>query len=382
MIKLASLIRRKNNNFDLIRLIAALMVIFAHSFDLYKTNGYTDPIKKIFNESAGTLAVYIFFFLSGIFITGSFENKKNHLSFILMRAFRIWPALIVCTVLTVFFIGPSLTTFSVKGYLLHVGTWKFFLSNILLYNPASHILPGLFLYNHLAGAVNGSLWTLPVEVKCYFLIFILGIIGAFRYKRSLMIVFLILLVATVSKYNNYIGFFSANVVLFFIAGSVAYLYKGFILLNYKVCFLLISLCLISFNTTFFHPLFYLTLIYGVLIIGGSGIFKSIKLPGDYSYGAYIYGFIVQQVISNLFPSLNSYSSLIIVFPVVAILSVLSWHIIEKQAIEYGKKIRLFGFKNVGISTGSITEAQSQLQSTNAGNSYINKAKHEDINPEV
>lgn len=360
MIKLASLIRRKNNNFNLIRLIAALMVIFAHSFDLFKTDGYTDPIKRIFNESAGTLAVYIFFFLSGIFITGSFENKKNHLSFILMRVFRIWPALIVCTVLTVFFIGPLLTTLTVKEYLLHVGTWKFFLSNVLLYNPASHTLPGLFLYNHLAGAVNGSLWTLPAEVKCYSFIFILGIIGAFRYKRSLVVIFLILLVASVSKYNNYIGFFSANVVLFFIAGSLAYLYKEFVLLNFKVCILLISLCLISFHTVFFHPFFYLTLIYSALVIGASGIFKSIKLPGDYSYGAYIYGFIVQQVISNLCSFLNPYNSLMIVFPVVAILSVLSWHIIEKPSIEYGKKIRLFSFKKTAIPAVSITEAQSRL----------------------
>src|SRR5581483_1550015 len=114
---LDTVLKRSHNNFDLIRLIAALMVVFGHSFDLFKSYGYHDPVNAAVHESPGTLAVYIFFFLSGIFITQSFLNKKNHLSFARMRLFRIWPGLIVCTLFTVFIIGTTLTDLPIGQYL-------------------------------------------------------------------------------------------------------------------------------------------------------------------------------------------------------------------------------------------------------------------------
>jgi peptidoglycan/LPS O-acetylase OafA/YrhL len=68
-------IDRKNNNFNVIRLLAAILVIFGHSFYLFPTGGYNEPLVGLLKGNyTGILAVYIFFFLSGIFIVSSFVN--------------------------------------------------------------------------------------------------------------------------------------------------------------------------------------------------------------------------------------------------------------------------------------------------------------------
>ena len=125
-INLEQAIRRENNNFDLVRLIAALAVIFGHSFYLFPTNGYKEPISIILkNDYSGSLAVYVFFFLSGIFITSSFDKSNSPVKFVIARAFRIWPALIVCILLTVFVIGPIFTNQSLANYFSAHQTWRY-----------------------------------------------------------------------------------------------------------------------------------------------------------------------------------------------------------------------------------------------------------------
>jgi peptidoglycan/LPS O-acetylase OafA/YrhL len=336
MTRLADIAQRNLNNFDLVRLIAALMVVFGHTFELFKNNGYYDPVKTLFHESAGTLAVYIFFFLSGIFITGSFLNKKDHLSFVRARVLRIWPALIVCTLLTVFVIGPIFTTHLDKYFRL-LRTWKFIASNLLLFRAVTHRLPGVFISNHYGRIINGSLWTLPWEIICYGLVFLFGVTRLVK-NWAMGISFLLILALLFVFNQTGDGMLEVRIVLFFIAGSLAYLNKEHIPVDYRVCLALIVLTALSYPTTLFQPVLYVTLAYTALVLGASTIFKRIKLPGDYSYGIYIYGFLVQQGVNHLYPNLNPYQGLAITIPVVVVLGALSWHLIERRAIVYGRNL--------------------------------------------
>jgi peptidoglycan/LPS O-acetylase OafA/YrhL len=331
---LENILKRSNNNFDLIRLIAALFVIFSHSFIIFK-GAYSEPVDTIVHETAGTLAVYIFFFLSGIFITGSFVGK-NHTAFILQRVFRIWPALIFCTLLTVFLPGLLLTTLPAKAYLTDINTWKFLFSNIILYNVNSHRLPGLFLSNHFGSAVNGSLWTLPYEVGCYCLVFLFGIAGGMRHRLVLIAILLIVLILIITRKGEYAGFLTMPIRLFFIAGSLTYLYREALPVDYRLGLIMIVGCWLSYNTGLFYPVFYLTLIYNTFVLGSSNLFKSLKLPGDYSYGIYIFGFPVQQTINCLYPEIGPYNSLILVIPIVLVCAIVSWHLIEYPSIKYAR----------------------------------------------
>ncbi len=335
MVILGDILKRSKNNFDLIRLIAALMVVFGHSFVLFKNNGSYDPIQNIFHESSGTLAVYIFFFLSGIFISASFLNKKDHISFVRMRFFRIWPGLIICTIFTVLVIGILFTDLTFKQFFFNTDTWTYLISNISFYNSTSHRLPGLFVNNPYGSAVNGSLWTLPFEVKCYCLVFLFGVTGLLN-KRIPMALFFLVLVYLLIFHSSYIDFFGGKLLLFFVAGMVAYLFNDILILDYRIALPAILICAFIYRTDFFTLGFYITLIYSTIVLSASRIFRKIKLPGDYSYGIYIYGFLIQQTLIHLFPDLSPYPGFFISLPIVFILSALSWHLIEKPAINYAK----------------------------------------------
>ena len=91
------------NNFDFIRFCAALLVIFSHSFTLSKPSYYKEPLSFISQGrmNFGEVSVAIFFIISGLLITQSFDRTKNIISFIEARILRIFPALIVVILLTV-----------------------------------------------------------------------------------------------------------------------------------------------------------------------------------------------------------------------------------------------------------------------------------------
>jgi peptidoglycan/LPS O-acetylase OafA/YrhL len=90
------------------------------------------------------------------------------------RALRIFPGLLVCTVLSVVVLGPWLTTLDMATYWRNEHTRGYF-TNLVLY--MTYHLPGVFAQNKLPHAVNGSLWSLPIEFLMYLLLALLGLLG-------------------------------------------------------------------------------------------------------------------------------------------------------------------------------------------------------------
>ena len=113
-IALSDLSSSRANNFNLIRFIAASMVIIYHSYPLTGTIGGLLHEQGI---SLGHVAVDIFFVTSGFLITGSLVARKNLLAFVVARILRIYPALIVAVCFCVFIIGVYFTTQPIESYL-------------------------------------------------------------------------------------------------------------------------------------------------------------------------------------------------------------------------------------------------------------------------
>jgi len=59
-IKISDVIANKNNNFNLIRMLAAIAVIISHSFALSLGDRTHEPIKNLLGISLGEIAVDIF----------------------------------------------------------------------------------------------------------------------------------------------------------------------------------------------------------------------------------------------------------------------------------------------------------------------------------
>ncbi|MBS1635436.1 MAG: acyltransferase [Bacteroidetes bacterium] len=329
------LLDRERNNFDVIRLLAALSVIFGHSFVLFHASS-EEPLRAVLHtDYSGSLAVYVFFFLSGFLVCGSYLRARHALDFLWKRVFRIWPALLVCLLLTVFVVGPWLSTLTVSAYFSQADTWHYLGTNALLYT-VTYNLPGVFDTNLVPHTVNGSLWTLPVEVRCYIVMLLLGICRVLRKPLLVLILFAGLAIVYMQKQEWLDYFFTeygSNLLLFFMAGAVAFLYSRYIVLwpVFSIIFLVLWL-LFKDDSGFSQFLFYIFLIYTLLILASNRYVIAVKPGGDYSYGIYIYGFVVQQCFACLFPSLGSYESMIYTMSVTLIIAVLSWFLIEKPAL--------------------------------------------------
>ena len=154
----------KNNNFNLIRMVAALSVLLAHSFAL--TGESTNKFAQVAGVSSG-IAVDIFFITSGFLVTASLISRQSVSDFFWARFLRIYPALWVMLILTVFGLGVFFTSLSVHAYLSNSSTYNYFYKCGILISGITFNLPGVFKFNPFKYAVNGSLWSLPYEVKCY-----------------------------------------------------------------------------------------------------------------------------------------------------------------------------------------------------------------------
>lgn len=156
----------RRNNFDALRLVASLAVVAGHAWPL--TGVSAAP--RLGGHLVHHDAVYVFFAISGFLITTSWFRSPHPLRYLRNRALRIFPALVLVVIATVFVIGPLVT--SSPDYLGEPATWSY-LGNIAL--VAQYELPGVFQANPVT-AVNGSLWTLGAEFACYLGVLAVGLL--------------------------------------------------------------------------------------------------------------------------------------------------------------------------------------------------------------
>ena len=171
----------RNNNFTLIRITFAWFVLYGHGFLIQETPGIVDPTRFLFQGSTwiGDIAVDGFFAISGYLVTASLVNR-GLINYIISRILRILPALMVMVCFTVFIIGPLFTETQLSTYFSSRKTFAY-LTNALAYFDMKFTLPGLFESNHRV-QVNGSIWTLTLEVKCYVLLAITGLLSFLKNK--------------------------------------------------------------------------------------------------------------------------------------------------------------------------------------------------------
>ena len=133
----------RDNNFNLIRLVAALAVIVTHSvpvLGLPPDRGFSFDHLGL---SLGDVAIDAFFVTSGFLVTGSLFNRGNLIAFLWARALRIYPALWVMLVLTVFGLAPALTSLTLPDYFAAPKTYEYFAKCSTLIGGVRWSLPGV-----------------------------------------------------------------------------------------------------------------------------------------------------------------------------------------------------------------------------------------------
>ncbi|MCS3842097.1 acyltransferase [Microbacterium sp. AK031] len=334
----------RENSLNLFRLVLAGIVLLAHSF--YTTGNGEGP--HVRGENLGGWAVAGFFVISGFLITRS-RLRTQAGDYLLHRVVRIFPAFLVCLIVTAFVFGPIAALLehgTLSGYATSAVTpLQFVWSNITLYMNEYTIGSTLSDVPY-PGVWNGSLWTLFYEFLCYIVVWVLGSLAWFRRNEILaLIAFVIVTVAhalsSVVVAAGLDGSFLLFLKLapFFLGGAVAYYFierhgiKTVLGISSLIVALLMILVLPGWGGQVSSPF----LAYGLLWLSSVVRQPSWIATNDVSYGFYIYAWPVQQLLALVGVGVGAGVLGLIVYDLVAILITfslawVSWVVIERPAM--------------------------------------------------
>lgn len=292
--------------FAWLRLVCALLVVFEHAAPLSGSAPSMFPLG--WNLTPGHLGLMAFFAMSGYQIAESWHKDPSYFRFVVKRLLRIWPPLLTVVLITAVVIGPIVTTLSSADYFGDQSTWGYILNNATVFN-LQHGLPGVFVDNPYPGSVNGSIWTLPMELVGYGLVLILGITMSDKRYRFVAFVVLLALVAIDRRLQIINGgsFLSVPVgpmmafLVPFMMGVVLFVYRDTVPLLPKVALLLL-LVQLAVQTTTVGPFWLGMLIsYGAVTLAHHWPAR-LEVAGVWlngSYGTYLWGFPLAQILVHL-----------------------------------------------------------------------------------
>ena len=328
-------IQKHSDNLTALRLLAACRVLYGHGFVCL---GLPEPMFMQWLP-LGPLGVYIFFSLSGYLVAQSWERDPSVFRFLIRRTLRIFPALFVCTVLSVCVLGPLLTEVTQAEYWKSEHTRGYF-TNLYLY--ITYYLPGVFTSNKLPNAVNGSLWSLPVEFAMYLLIVIIGFVRALKWGvLAAALVFMALSAGWAFQATEMLVYYRTDMRqlvlcgVYFFVGACMNQFKvdRFFNLTYALAAVMVWLALSRWIVVFIMA----SWVFLPFIVLAFGTAKNSPLarltPWDFSYGIYIYAFPIQQTIVYLFPKIDFLAYFGSTFVITVALAALSWLFVEKPALK-------------------------------------------------
>lgn len=332
-------VARRNNNFDALRIAAAVAVILGHATDL---RGHPESIAVVLGLPVSQLGVAVFFVISGYLITGSWERRPHLPRYLTSRVLRIIPGLALVTVVAAFVLGPIVTVLSPQAYFGSGETYSYLRNAVLLPN---YVLPGVFGDNPYPQAVNGSLWTLPAEFACYLVVPVLGWLpkklrvpawGLFG-LASVVLATMLPLELFGARVES-----AATMWVFFAGGALVRLGLGGkrLRLDVAAVLLLVWLAFVAISPQFGLYAAWLALPYCLLSFGvqSTPVVRRASRFGDLSYGLYLWAFPVQQTLVHYLGVLPWGVDVVVVILVTAVFAYASWHLVERPCMDLAQKL--------------------------------------------
>ena len=333
----------RDNNFTLLRFSAAMTVLFAHSVAVLGL----PPEKEFFHGhigfSLGEMGLDMLFVTSGFLVTASLINREDLISYLWARALRVYPALWVMMILMVFALAPALTSLPVSDYFASHTTWEYFAKGATLIGGIRYSLPGVFETVPLKNEFNGSLWTMPVEVRMYLYLaagwVIFAIVPGLRVRALRLASTLAALVflAIILRGRLWTGDLKgADIRVFmFLYGSALFFWRKRVPMSLGLMLaLLAALVFAAFDQRVFFAVYTIVLAPLVLHLAyvPGGAIRKFNGWGDFSYGVYIYAFPIQQTLAYLFPGLWLAGMMAASAAISCTIAAISWNLIEKPAL--------------------------------------------------
>jgi peptidoglycan/LPS O-acetylase OafA/YrhL len=313
-------------------------VLLSHAPELTDGNPSRELFYRITHQHTfGDLAVDGFFLLSGYLIVQSWQSRPQLSAFLKKRALRIIPGYMVAALLGTLVVG-SLAPAAPHFFRNLGGT--FVASLMILGTPLTpRAYPGLPY-----PIVNGALWTIGYEFRCYLLVALLGSLGLVRrpmWLGTTALLFLFMLNERLQHYFVWRGFvlFAGFPEFFFRFTPIFFLGGCFYLLKERIPFRPVLGILAATGFFLLVPRARVSEA-AMVICGGYLLFylgskpfrklQELKFP-DISYGVYLYGWPVESLWIWYFhgsPWTTFLGSTIICCG----LGWLSWHFVERPAL--------------------------------------------------
>ena len=330
----------RDNNLNLLRMVAATSVVFSHAYAL-TGHMLAEPVVVASGRrtDAATIGVAVFFAISGFLIAQSLARRRTLYAYAVARALRILPALMLAKVFCVLVIGWYATSLASAAYWAHADTWRFLVG--CPYFDIRDRLPGVFEQTPHPLAVNGSLWTIPVETWCYVAAAMLA--AATLLRRPLT--FTLAATASVVAYAIFPqpirswmpagGDGTVPALMFtFLFGAWLYVCRRRVPASLTLAAIVTAMIVMLANTRYFIGLYYSGIAYVALVLAYHPRlrWRAYLRVGDYSYGTYVLAFPVQQFIVWRFDITQPLLVFALTLFVTVLLAIVSWHAVEKPAL--------------------------------------------------
>ena len=356
------------NRFDQIRLGLALLVVLGHSWYLSAGPDAHVPLEGLTRMGFHQYSVFLFFFISGFLVTESARRRQGDMAgFVLARMLRIFPALIVCAVLT-------------PVVLIGFGAWEnASVSDALRYAfrligliAIEFNVEGPFANLPFANSVNGSVWSLRHGVGVYTLLAIFAATGLFFTHRIMLALFAGTVIA-IAVFGHaladkavggplFLVFETRFVIVAFLIGVLAHRAACLIRLSWPVALGLLAAALASGQILPEAIAIYaIGTAFSYLVLCAAYLGRDpAGLKHDVSYGVYIYGWPVQQLaVMTHIAAYGVAPGPLMVFllsaPLLVAIGTVSWLLIEKPALGLQKTLRRMprgGRNPVGAAPGT------------------------------
>ncbi|KFF58849.1 hypothetical protein JF66_15460 [Cryobacterium sp. MLB-32] len=325
----------RHNSLNALRLVLAACVIISHS---WVVAGFGYP-PALAGTDLGMFAVAGFFAISGYLIAGSRLATPSLPRFLFKRALRIYPAFLVVLVVTAVVFAPV-------SALLGGGavTWSSAASYVFG-NASLHITQwGIDGTLQTSGTPNWNapLWSLVFEALCYLGV---GVLASVLPRRAFgpasVALFAALTVATLLTRSPATPTFGMNLLAmgsFFAAGVVLFIARQRMPLSAPLALVAVSIVVLVTALGLFKPLAAFPLAYLMLYLGVMLPLRRVGARNDVSYGLYVYGFPVQQLLFLTLSALFGAAAVpVTVFAVLSLAAALpfataSWFLVERPAL--------------------------------------------------
>ena len=353
----------RDNNLNLLRMLAAATVVFSHSYAL---TGHLkdDPLAVASHglTDVATIGVSTFFGISGFLIAQSLARNPSLYRYAIARCLRIVPGLALAKLFCVAVIGWTVTTLPAGAYWSDATTWRFLLGTPFFGILA--VLPGVFEKLPYPLAVNGSLWTIPVEVWCYVVAALLAAATLLRRPLILTAALAVALAACAAFPQATLTWLPSGgygtvpgLVLSFIFGVWLHACGRRVPLSLPVAATALVLLVLSSRSSLFRVAYFTCVPYVALVLAYHPrlLWRRYLRLGDYSYGTYVLAFPVQQFLVWRFGLTQPLAFFPIALCAMLPLAMLSWHFVERPALAL--KTRLAAYRpRLPIRRGKTSKA--------------------------